>query len=273
MINDERADVLARATRRLRDEQDAALAGASLGDMVPAVGDPTWSRIVIDVRRARRRTRVIIVAIALQVAVGLGGVGYAAVTGRLAALVRGPSVPAAEAEPSARRLTRAASTRAQTPAAPAAVDPAILAPPSLQQEPPVAVSHPAAPAVQHRRLARRAGETAAVVPVPAAPGVAAGASVGASLGASLSDGLYREAHRLHFVRRDFAAALDAWDRFLAAGSGPLVLEARYNRAIALAHLGRRREAISALTPFAEGEVAAYRQREARALIERFRSDE
>ena len=55
MISDERADVLTRATRRLREEQDAALAGASLGDMVPALGDPTWSRIVTDVRRARRQ--------------------------------------------------------------------------------------------------------------------------------------------------------------------------------------------------------------------------
>lgn len=261
MINDERADVLTRATRRLREEQDAALAGASLGDMVPSLGDPTWSRIVTDVRRARRRTRIIIVAIALQVAVGLGGVGFAAVTGRLAALFRRPSVPAAAAEPSApaRRAKRATPSRAPAPAEAAS---AIPAPPSLQPEPLAAVSPPAAPAT---REPRRAAVRALATPAPAAPG--------GSAPASTIDALYREAHRLHFARRDFAAALDAWDRFLAAGAGPLVIEARYNRAIALAHLGRRGEAISALRSFADGDAGAYRQREARALIERFRSEE
>ena len=264
MSNDERADVLARATRRLREEQDAALAGASLGDMVPALGDPTWSRIVTDVRRARRRTRIIVVAIALQVAVGLGGVGFAAVTGRLAALVRRPSVPAAAAEPSApaRRAKRAAPSRAPVSAEAGSEIPA---PPSLQPEPLAAVSPPAAPAARAPRLARRAAVRALPTPAPAAQG--------ASAPASTIDALYREAHRLHFARRDFAAALDAWERFLAAGAGPLVIEARYNRAIALAHLERRGEAISALRPFADGDAGAYRQREARALIERFSSEE
>jgi len=49
-----------------------------------------------------------------------------------------------------------------------------------------------------------------------------------------ADALYREAHHLHFVRRDFGAALAAWDRYLAMGTGALSIEARYNPAIALA---------------------------------------
>ena len=83
---------------------------------------------------------------------------------------------------------------------------------------------------------------------------------------STADALYREAHHLHFVRRDFGAALAAWDRYLELGSGPLSIEARYNRAIALVRLHERDRAIAALTPFARGAHAGYRQQEAQALL-------
>ena len=73
------------------------------------------------------------------------------------------------------------------------------------------------------------------------------------------------------MQRDFAAALVAWDRYLASDGGPLATEARYNRAIALAHLGRTDEATQALRPFADGDYGGYRQHEARALIDRFAS--
>ena len=75
------------------------------------------------------------------------------------------------------------------------------------------------------------------------------------------------------MRRDFEAALDAWDRYLAMGTGSLSVEARYNRAIALAHLGRRAAAIAALRPFADGETGSYRQAEAQALIDDSNEDE
>jgi hypothetical protein len=82
------------------------------------------------------------------------------------------------------------------------------------------------------------------------------------------DALYREAHEAHFVRKDPAAALAAWDRYLlAAGpTGRFALEARYNRAIALVRLGRRSEAASALRPFANGDYGGYRRDEARELL-------
>jgi hypothetical protein len=80
--------------------------------------------------------------------------------------------------------------------------------------------------------------------------------------------LYREAHELHFRAHDFAAALPAWERYLAENAaGSLALEARYNRAICLAQLGRSDEARSALLPFARGEYGGYRQGEAQRLME------
>jgi hypothetical protein len=81
--------------------------------------------------------------------------------------------------------------------------------------------------------------------------------------------LYRKAHRLHFVDHDYAASLTAWDAYLrSAPGGPLVVEARYNRGLALVHLGRDAEARIALEPFALGRVeGGYRQAEAKALLD------
>jgi hypothetical protein len=84
---------------------------------------------------------------------------------------------------------------------------------------------------------------------------------------SEADALYAAAHRAHFVDRDPAAALRAWDTYLAvAPSGPFAPEARYNRALALVRLGRRAEARDALAPFAAGAFGGYRATEARALL-------
>ena len=83
------------------------------------------------------------------------------------------------------------------------------------------------------------------------------------------DALYRDAHEVHFVRRDPAAALTAWDRYIAAAgaNGRMTLEARYNRAMALVRLGRNDEARSALQPFARGEFGGYRREDAARLLE------
>ena len=80
---------------------------------------------------------------------------------------------------------------------------------------------------------------------------------------------YREAHRLHFGRRDFATALTAWDAYLAGQPhGTFAVEALYNRAICLLRLGRKDEARRALVPFAQGAMQNhYRQSEAIELLE------
>jgi hypothetical protein len=82
------------------------------------------------------------------------------------------------------------------------------------------------------------------------------------------DAIYREAHEAHFVKKDPASALPLWDRYLAAAgpSGRFALEARYNRAICLVRLGRRAEAKTALTPFANGDYGGYRRDEATQLL-------
>jgi len=83
-----------------------------------------------------------------------------------------------------------------------------------------------------------------------------------------AEDLYRAAHRLHFVDADMNGALAAWNRYLAlAPNGPFAPEAKYNRAIALARLGRKSEAIAALRPFADGSFGDYRRDEARKLID------
>jgi tetratricopeptide (TPR) repeat protein len=74
---------------------------------------------------------------------------------------------------------------------------------------------------------------------------------------------------LHFVARDFGAALGAWDLYLAlVGQAPLAVEARYNRALCLVRLGDYPRARAALLPIAQGAAGAYRLREARALLAR-----
>jgi hypothetical protein len=62
------------------------------------------------------------------------------------------------------------------------------------------------------------------------------------------------------------AAFDAYLRGFPDGA--LATEARYDRALDLIRVGREREALAALWPFARGEVepAGYRQGEAAALV-------
>lgn len=78
---------------------------------------------------------------------------------------------------------------------------------------------------------------------------------------------YEQAHRAHFVDRDAAAALRAWDGYLASyPKGPYAPEAAYNRAICLLRLSREAEAKKALEPFATGQYGSYRRKEASLLL-------
>jgi RNA polymerase sigma-70 factor (ECF subfamily) len=79
---------------------------------------------------------------------------------------------------------------------------------------------------------------------------------------------YLRAHQAQFVAHDYEAALGAWNTYLAhASTGTFDVEARYNRAIALAHLGRVAEAREALAPFAAGDYGDYRRQAAKRLLE------
>jgi TolA-binding protein len=83
--------------------------------------------------------------------------------------------------------------------------------------------------------------------------------------------LYARAHELYFHGGDYAKALDALDDYLVKEpTGQFVVEAKYNRALCLIHLGQLSDAKLALLPFAQGEVApaGYRQSEAKTLIEK-----
>jgi hypothetical protein len=84
------------------------------------------------------------------------------------------------------------------------------------------------------------------------------------------EALYRRAHELHFHGADHAAAIAAWDAYLAAEPmGRFVAEARYNRAPMLIRVGRYVEARAALAPYARGDIAGcYRRAEAARLLER-----
>jgi RNA polymerase sigma-70 factor (ECF subfamily) len=78
---------------------------------------------------------------------------------------------------------------------------------------------------------------------------------------------YLRAHQAQFVDHDYQAALEAWDAYLGhADSGSFAVEARYNRAIALAHLGRIGEARAALAPFAAGDYGEYRRHAVQRLL-------
>lgn len=235
-------DLLRSAAGALRETGDTALALRSDRD---SDGDGTLARVMHTVRRRKRRRRLA-GALVLQLAFAMAAAGvWAATTGRLSAvwhrLGRQPPSPSLRQPPARHQAVKPGPQWEPIgrPASPAA---APAPPPAVSPAP--AVVRSARP-IEHR-VARSA-------PPPSA---------------TLADDIYQQAHQAHFVRRDFAAALSGWDRYLALPSPPrFAVEARYNRAIALLRLGRRSEAADALRPFSSGDYGAYRRSEARALIE------
>jgi hypothetical protein len=157
--------------------------------------------------------------------------------------------------------TGTAAARA-VPVAPRAPD-VVGEPPLAEPAPSATLPAPAAsPARPRSQPATSKPSALAPQAQPLAPQGASEAEISA---------LYRAAHRAQFSSNDPALALGLWDRYLAAApNGSLSPEARYNRAIALARLGRNAEAAIALEPFARGDYGAYRQNEANALLNALR---
>jgi hypothetical protein len=252
-------DLLERATRKLRADSEP-----SRDDL-----DRTRARVIEGLRadqRRRRRAWMMLVPIA---AVFVATTGFAASSGRLDGVVaRVRAWAAPERAPRIAEATPRAATEApmSVPEPPTAIEP-----PPAAEEPRTgqatsvesALSAPTSSS-SSQRTERSAAAKGAEVPKTAAPPANAEDDAG-----SADLALYRRAHKLHFVDRDYGAALTAWDTYLRdAPNGAFAIEARYNRAIALIKLGRSSEAKSALTPFAEGNVGhGYRQDEARKLLE------
>jgi hypothetical protein len=160
------------------------------------------------------------------------------------------------------KLARPAAAARSVPVAPSApnvVSEPPLAEPSLSAAPSATLP---APASVRPRSSTSKPATLAPQTQPVAPPSASEAEINA---------LYGAAHHAQFSGNDPALAVDLWDRYLAAApNGSLSPEARYNRAIALARLGRKAEAAAALEPFARGDYGAYRQNEANALLNALR---
>jgi TolA-binding protein len=227
-------DALSRAARALRETRDGS------------VGDAPGTRgrvLAMAADRRRRRGRLTAVLIPFAAVLVLS-TAWAAVTGRVSRFVDGllrASPPSASAD--------AVSGPAPPPPLPLPTASASAAPDEVD----AGLSVDAPP--------RRAPPPRASQPIPRSL-----PSAGAA--ATAEDDLYGAAHRAHFVSHDPAAALRAWDAYLAAyPRGRFALEARYNRALSLVRLGRVPEAREALTPFADGTLGGYRRREARELID------
>ncbi len=248
-------DTLSRAALALRDGAD----GVDGED--ERNGRPTLTRVLRTVQRARRRRRVMWI-VGLQVAFGGMAVGAWAVrSGGVAALKRrfvSDDVPARSA-PVARVAAPRPTAEPPVPASDQSATPVVVA----ARPPVVPAARPAAPAslasaAQRKQSARHRSRVDVSLPAtaPIPPALTAAE-------------LYDRAHQEHFVRRDFGAALELWNRYLQlGGAAPLVAEARFNRAITLLQLGRPAAAAADLRPFADGDYGAYRREEAQTLLRR-----
>jgi hypothetical protein len=258
-------DLLERATRALHDEGTAP--AEELAE--------TRARVLAGASGAQvRRVRALRWVLPLA-AVFLAGSAFAATNGGIERAVRhlqtwfadAPTASAPRPKPQKPKPARATpapvlADEAAAPAAPA------LEPPQVAASAPVESAKP-----PRRKRAQERAPSAPTVELPAPQAVAELAPPTPPTPPANPDlALYREAHQLHFKAQAHARALAVWDAYLARfPAGMFAVEARYNRAICLVRLGRRREAIDALEPFAAGRVGGgYRREEAHELLDALR---
>jgi hypothetical protein len=241
-------DLLARATRALREESAGEDASARL----------TRARIMgsLNEGRVRRRTHIaflIPIAATFAAATAFGAAGGRAERAFDAvARVFGVHRSAPSAKPPRPKPNRASASSTGAPVPVALTAPKVSAPLEITPTP-VAVAATSSPVVT-----TAAGERSRT---PASGG-------GGAPSRDPAFELYRVAHQAHFVGRDSERALAAWDAYLrAAPRGSFAMEARYNRGLCLVRLQRAAEARSALEPFAEGRYGGYRKAEAQRLID------
>ncbi|WP_437933159.1 tetratricopeptide repeat protein [Sorangium sp. So ce341] len=279
-------DVLREAARALREEADASVARR----------DETRARVMrsLKAQRARRLTTVRVVVPLAAVLVGSAAWASAArwfpdafqdIASQLglsaAEPPRDPPAPPPRARSGPRHAADAPAPEAEAPKveapappeAEASAAPVAPAPPSLPTaDPPVAPAPQRAPELAVAPRARPPVAPSAARPAPARASASDPQAIQRPPPGPDADALYQAAHRAHFVERDPASALSAWDAYLAAAPrGRFAVEAQYNRALCLVRLGRKDEAQRALEPFAQGSFGGYRQAESRSLIEAMRS--
>lgn len=256
---------LAAAFRDVRDTYDGTHPEASV----------TLQRALFRTRKHASRQRFTRYGLIPIAAVLAASTAWASVTGKLAPVVHSVletlyvESPRVVAAPPATPVAAPATAAIPLPVEPPVAAPVEAAVPAMVPSPPVPFSEPV--------VKRTVSVTAPVVadaprPSPAGEsGTAKGVEPVPAPTASAPDPhapLFAEAHRLHFVERDPARALAAWDRYLAvAPAGRFAPEARYNRALSLVRLGRTDEAKPELEAFARGTYGNYRRDEAKALLE------
>ena len=268
-------DILAEATRALKDDTAPRTDDVSLAAERRRARE-TRDRLINDLRRpdTRRRRRLLLVPLA---AILIGSTAWAS-----------GAIPAAwhaltGSDDASQRRVAAIDAPAPSALLPAAHAPVASSGEQSEQEqemPPDEPTQDAAPevdAVPHvaalptvaagpdAALADAAVPSPAAVPAPkaAAEPVADDATV-----VDPATALYRSAHQAHFAEGNPGVALQRWNAYLAAApTGRFAPEASYNRALCLVRLGQHGAAMAALAPFVSGSYGAYRQAEAKRIVE------